>query len=163
MKKTWLLIHAFQNVLIKIGCGCNLVGTRDSSGRCNVQTGLCICNAGLGYTGDKCDDCLDGWYLNDSDNTCTSKIIRFSKDANVSEENVCLSGCDCNLSGTIGGSPACDETGLCTCDASQGYSGGDNGKCDDCLDGWFWTTSNSTCTSKNSPYFYILSCTITMN
>ena len=65
-----------------------MVGTRDMSGRCNVQTGLCICNAGLGYTGDKCDGCVDGWYLNDSDNTCASKIISVSEDVNVLEENV---------------------------------------------------------------------------
>ena len=51
--------------------------------------------------------------------------------------------------GTIEGSSTCeDETGICTCDTSQGYSGGNSGKCNDCLDGWYWTTSDSTCTSK---------------
>ena len=60
-----------------------------------------------------------------------------------------FSGCDCNLSGTSGGSSMCDEdTGMCTCAASLGYSGGENNKCDACLDGWIWTASDSTCTGK---------------
>ena len=59
-----------------------------------------------------------------------------------------ISDCGCNLSGTMGGSSTCDETGICTCDASAGYSGGQNDKCDDCLDGWYWTASDSTCRSK---------------
>ena len=43
----------------------------------------------------------------------------------------------------------CDEdTGMCTCAASLGYSGGENNKCDACLDGWIWTASDSTCTGK---------------
>ena len=39
-----------------------------------------------------------------------------------------------------------DDTGICNCDASQGYDGD---KCDDCLVGWYWTASDSTCTSKS--------------
>ena len=59
----------------------------------------------------------------------------------------CFSGCDCNLSGTSGGSSMCDDdTGICNCDANQGYDGD---KCDDCLVGWYWTASDSTCTSKS--------------
>ena len=65
-------------------------------------------------------------------------------------QHVLLSGCDCNTVGTIGGSTSCaDETGdSCSCSGTDGYSGGLSGKCDDCLDGWYWTSSDSTCTSK---------------
>ena len=67
---------------------------------------------------------------------------------------ICSAGCDCNVMGTIEGLSTCeDETGICTCDTSQGYSGGNSGKCNDCLDGWYWTTSDSTCTSKKLSYF----------
>ena len=65
-------------------------------------------------------------------------------------QHVLLSGCDCNTVGTISGSTSCaDETGdSCSCSGTDGYSGGLSGKCDDCLDGWYWTSSDSTCNSK---------------
>ena len=63
-----------------------------------------------------------------------------------------VSGCGCNMLGISGTTSACDGEGICTCtcdcDASQGYSGGLSGKCDDCLDNWYWTTADNTCTSE---------------
>ena len=65
-----------------------------------------------------------------------------------------FAGCGCNLSGIKGSTATCDESGACTCvcdcDASLGYSGGDSGNCDDCLDGWYWTEDDTSCTSKLS-------------
>jgi len=122
-----------QHVLLS-GCDCNTVGTISGSTSCADETGdSCSCSGTDGYSGGlsgKCDDCLDGWYWTSSDSTCTS--------------------CDCNTVGTIGGSSSCaDETGdSCSCSGTDGYSGGLSGKCDDCLDGWYWTSSDSTCTSK---------------
>ena len=121
---------------------------------CDEDTGMCTCAASLGYSGgenNKCDACLDGWIWTASDSTCTGKfffwkITTFLVDLFLTM--FWISDCGCNLSGTMGGSSTCDETGICTCDASAGYSGGQNGKCDDCLDGWYWTASDSTCRSK---------------
>ena len=57
------------------GCGCHLAGARGAEGfteACN-EIGECYCDDSLGYTGDKCDECLDGWYWSNTDRTCTSK------------------------------------------------------------------------------------------
>ena len=51
--------------------------------------------------------------------------------------------CECNLSGTLSGSSSCtDNDGDCQCNTTQGYTGT---KCDECLGGWWWLTSNRTC------------------
>ena len=56
--------------------------------------------------------------------------------------------------GISGTTVTCDGEGACTCacdcNASQGYSAGVNGKCDGCLDGWYLTTEDSSCTSIQS-------------
>ena len=62
-----------QNELLS-GCGCNTIGTSGSSSTCTDQDGLCNCASSLGYTGDKCDMCLDGWLLQ-SDSTCRSMVV----------------------------------------------------------------------------------------
>ena len=52
-------------------------------------------------------------------------------------------GCECNLSGTVSGSSACtDNDGDCLCDVAQGYTGT---KCEECLGGWWWMSSDRTC------------------
>ena len=52
-------------------------------------------------------------------------------------------GCECNLSGTVSGSSACtDNDGDCLCAIEQGYTGT---KCDECLEGWWWMSSDRTC------------------
>ena len=58
--------------------------------------------------------------------------------------NTNISDCSCNTVGTTGSSSDCvDETGDCTCATSLGYSGQ---MCSDCMSGWYWTSTESTCT-----------------
>ena len=40
-------------------CGCDTVGSTEIS--CTNDGGHCTCNTG--YTGTKCNECADGWYL----------------------------------------------------------------------------------------------------
>ena len=60
--------------LFLLGCDCNWVGTIDNASTCADETGECTCDSSLGYTGTKCDMCLDGWLLKD-DGTCRSTFI----------------------------------------------------------------------------------------
>ena len=39
---------------------------------CEDETGICTCDSDQGYTGNKCNMCLDGWVLKD-DGTCRSE------------------------------------------------------------------------------------------
>ena len=96
-----------SNTYLELGCECNLSGSSDSS--CD-GTGDCgPCNEG--YSGLKCSNCLSGYYSTFSSG--------------------CLP-CECNTSGTIGGSADCDDIpGFCSCDF--GYSGD---KCDTCSSGY---------------------------
>ena len=55
-----------------------------------------------------------------------------------------ISDCECNISGTEDRASDCtDEDGQCLCSSGNGYSGS---KCDDCLTGWYWTSSDKMCT-----------------
>ena len=54
-------------------CDCNTLGTVDGSS-CVGEDGTCDCDSSLGYSGDKCDMCGDGWLLQ-SDSTCRSKFL----------------------------------------------------------------------------------------
>lgn len=53
------------------------------------------------------------------------------------------------LSGTSATCVGDTCTCVCTCTASQGYNGD---TCEECLDEWYWTSSDSTCNSKNCSY-----------
>ena len=71
---------------------------------------------------------------------------------NILMAEIYISGCDCNSLGTSGTSSNCDGSGTCSCtcdcDASLGYSAGDDAKCTDCLDGWYWTEADQSCTGN---------------
>ena len=49
---------------------------------CDDDTGICNCDANQGYDGDKCDDCLVGWYWTASD----SRVIRVSAAKGLTKE-----------------------------------------------------------------------------
>ena len=53
-------------------CACNTVGTFGSSA-CSDSSGVCTCDSSA-YSGDKCDDCIDGYYLSGDGSTCVGKI-----------------------------------------------------------------------------------------
>ena len=60
--------------MITIDCQCNTVGTVGGSAECTDDAGICSCDSDMGYQGNKCDDCLDGWYWTAGENSCTSKL-----------------------------------------------------------------------------------------
>ena len=54
-------------------CGCNLSGTTLGSTSTCSPAGACNCEVGLGYVGQKCDECRESFYLVGS--TCNGKNI----------------------------------------------------------------------------------------
>ena len=124
-------------------CICNLMGTEKFDCSCDCITGQCNCDNIKGYTGLLCDDCLSGFYLT-YNTTCNgmfdNQTFTFAQSLYVLAYFL---ECECNLSGTVSGSSSCtDNDGDCPCDIVKGYTGT---KCDECLGGWWWLTSNRTC------------------
>ena len=110
-----------------------------------------ICNCSEGYTGDKCTECDTGYTLD----TSTSDIICTSETnctAGFYPSSTCdirkhistyfiyissttleiILACNCDTSGTIGGSASCNDAGVCSC--IDNVSGN---KCDACSPGWY--------------------------
>ena len=51
-------------------CECNLSGTQSGSSICTENDGDCQCDVVNGYTGTKCDECLEGWWWLHLNQTC---------------------------------------------------------------------------------------------
>ena len=114
------------------------------------SSGICSCSEG--YTGDKCTECDTGYTLD----TSTSDIICTSETnctAGFYPSSTCdirkkistyfiyyissttlkiILACNCDTSGTVGGSASCNDAGVCTC--IDNVSGD---KCDACSPGWY--------------------------
>ena len=121
------LTYRYFHYLFLQGCYCSLTGTEGDE---SCSDGNGACNCAEGYSGQYCENCISGYYqVND-----------------LSYEE-CLP-CDCNLTGTFGGSANCIN-GFCSCDFGNGFTGT---KCDECLPGLYLTgsTCQSNCSSIES-------------
>ena len=106
-------------------CECNRNIDLDDEDSCDRKTGKCL-KCLYGTTGDACENCLEGHYGSALENRCLE--------------------CDCDPSGTIGGSRTnCDQqTGQCRCLPNV------KGKrCDHCADNHFNFGSEKGCEPCN--------------
>ena len=63
--------HILIPLKLSLECHCNTVGSMDIS--CTNDGGACTCKTG--YTGTKCNECADGWYLYNG--KCNGKFLLF--------------------------------------------------------------------------------------
>ena len=91
-----------------VECACNTAGTDSATSICDKTTGQCPCSAA--HTGRACDACVDGYFLQLPDLSCSS--------------------CGCFAEGSV--SEACDSDGVCTCVPDGDYVGD---KCSECRPG----------------------------
>ncbi len=93
--------------------GC-MVDTCSGHGSCDDSTGALVCTCDYEYTGQRCDECADGYQDNDQDGTCN--------------ETCSTADLDCNGHGNCN-----DESGKAVCDCDTGYSGME---CEGCSAGY---------------------------
>ncbi|XP_036133319.1 usherin [Molossus molossus] len=97
-------------------CDCDMAGTLPGT-ICDAGTGQCRCKPDVG--GRRCDGCLEGFFRQQQN-----------------ESFLCLP-CDCDTSGTVSGSPLCDQsTGQCPC--KLGVTGP---QCNQCEPHWYNLTT----------------------
>ena len=153
-----------------LDCSCHFDGSLKTDGSVCISTDPCpcsndgTCNCGIGFKGDKCDECEPGYYdidVNDftSGASCTG-IFPYTpeKKAYFKINDLCKSiDCDCNIDGSLkeDGSVClsseicpCDSNGLCTCGIN--YYGD---KCEKCEKGFYDSDgnnsdTNATCTGN---------------
>nr|XP_006129146.2 multiple epidermal growth factor-like domains protein 9 [Pelodiscus sinensis] len=94
-------------------CNCSSLGSA-SVNECNTSTGQCECLTG--YTGLWCENCEEGYLMNQTSGLCFP--------------------CGCNSKGSV--SSFCDNFGKCQC--KVGITGF---KCDQCRDGYYWVNQTS--------------------
>ena len=156
-------------MLPNLDCACYIDGSLKVDGsdctsndECPCDTnGLCSC--GIGYTGEKCDKCVSGYYDfdgNDLDGsaTCSGKFIlniAYKFWHSIMTYNII--DCSCHFDGSLktDGS-VCISTDPCpcsssgTCNCGIGFKGE---KCDECEPGYYdldenESTSGVSCTGK---------------
>ncbi|XP_074871776.1 multiple epidermal growth factor-like domains protein 9 [Carettochelys insculpta] len=89
-------------------CNCSALGSA-SVNECNTSTGQCECHTG--YTGLQCENCKEGYFMNQTSGLCFP--------------------CGCSSKGSV--NSLCNNSGKCQCKA--GVIGL---KCDQCRDGYYW-------------------------
>ncbi|XP_067398247.1 multiple epidermal growth factor-like domains protein 9 [Emydura macquarii macquarii] len=94
-------------------CNCSAFGSA-SVNECNTSTGQCECHKG--YAGLRCENCTEGYHLNQTSGLCLL--------------------CGCSSKGSV--NSLCDSFGKCQC--KVGVTGF---KCDQCRDGYYWITQTS--------------------
>ncbi|CAM4542180.1 unnamed protein product [Leuciscus chuanchicus] len=101
-------------------CNCSAEGSEDPN-TCDSVTGQCVCI--LGYTGQLCDECENGYFTNGTTG---------------------CQACDCDSYGAV--SRLCNSSGMCIC--KMGVHGD---KCDDCRPGFsnFSSTGCQPCQCNN--------------
>lgn len=113
--------YPFSLLNFPLECGCDPEGSTSST--CDIITGQCPCVGNV--TGQRCDECLPGFFGLGMPSGCVS--------------------CDCASPGSA--SEQCNEQGVCDCLPGVGGA-----KCDLCLTGFFGL-SQSGCRGKLSYNF----------
>ena len=120
--------------MLFLECECDISGSNSTS--CDT-VGNCTCKSG--FTGEKCDTCLSG-YFQDTSGICQGIVYVSSLiwSHHSPHKNIFLFvfyiDCECDITGSNGLS--CDSDGNCTC--KIGYT---EKKCDTCLSGYYQETS----------------------
>jgi hypothetical protein len=112
-----------NNVCVEGSEECQGAATCNNHGTCSDSSGSIVCTCDIGYTGDRCEDCLPGYHDDGSGNCVHNETCQDDT---------------CNNHGT------CDDssgTAVCTCDAA--YTGT---FCAECASGYAeWPAGSGTC------------------
>lgn len=121
---------------------CNIAELNCINGDCSDLTGIAKCVCDVGYTGNKCDECISGYQDNDNDGICNPTCEFLFMDCNyhgTCSETTGFAKCTCSIEYTGSNCERCsakyqdnDNDGICKLNcANSNLICGTNGVCHD--------------------------------